>query len=147
MDMSQEVPVKLTDDELLERGKTLAEKNLHIESLQAKKKADAKRTQGFIDEELAEAARLARVITGQEEVRKQADLFVGDVVATDALAQVGEAACTCESKDVAAVDCPVHGTIPGNGETKPPNGETAAGLEEAPPEDPADDAEPLPPAV
>ena len=94
--MQTEVPVKLSDEELLERGESLAQKMLHIETLRDKKKADAKRTQGLIDEELEEAARLARVITGQEEARKQGELFVGDLVATDALAQVAEAACTCE---------------------------------------------------
>lgn len=153
--MNDEVSVKLTDEELLERGATLAAKHLHIDHLRDKKRADAKSTQALIDAELDEAGHLAREIDAQEALRKQGDLFVGDTRARAALAKVGEAACMCESDDVAKVDCPVHGTIsretkPGNGETNGSAHETAdaepEGLAEEPGDDPAGDVAPFPPA-
>lgn len=145
-DMQTEVPVKLSDEELLERGESLAQKMLHIETLRTKKKNDAKRTQGLIDEELEEAARLARTITGQEDARKQGDLFVGDQAATDALAQVGAAACTCDSEDkgVHKVDCPVHGVdARANGSTETSTPSDGTELAEDPGPD-GDEAEPFP---
>lgn len=148
-----EVPVKLSDEELLERGENLAVKMLHIETLRTKKKNDAKRTQGLIDEELEEAARLARVITGQEEARKQGDLFVGDQVATEALAKVGAAACTCDDDRAtpldpetgAAIDCPVHGVDarPADSTAEAPTPIDGRELAEDPGPD-GDQAEPFP---
>lgn len=92
MDEDAEVTVKLTPDEIIERCETMAGKVLHIESLRTKKKNDSKNTQTLIDAELDEVARLARVITGQEELRKQGDLTFDETEAADALQKVGEQA-------------------------------------------------------
>lgn len=50
--MEREVTVKLTTEEIAERAETMAGKMLHVEALQAKKKADGKSTQALIDAEL-----------------------------------------------------------------------------------------------
>lgn len=109
--MEQEVSVKLTVEEIAERGETLAAKMLHVEHLRRKKREDGKSTQALIDAELDECERLARVICDQEELQKQGDLFVDDEVATRALAGVAAAVCTCDpdTPDVHDLDCPVHG--------------------------------------
>ena len=143
--MNDEVSIKLTKDELLERGATLAAKNLHVALLREKKRGDAKSTQALIDAELDECERLSRVITGQKELRRQGDLFVDDHQAAETLAKVGAASCTCESEDVAAIDCPVHGTIPAKSSDPQAANETGdAGLAEEPDDEPADAAEPFP---
>ena len=86
--MDDEVVKKLTDEELIERALTMANKNLHIARLRKKKNDDAKSVQMLIDEELDEVARLSRVLVANEEARKQGDLSFGDEIATSVLAEV-----------------------------------------------------------
>lgn len=96
--MAQELPVKLSDDDRAARVDTLLAKLEYIESLQRKKRDDAKSTQTLIDAELEECQRLRRVLREDTELRKQGDLRFGDEVvpssaeATEALAKVAEAA-------------------------------------------------------
>lgn len=140
--MEREVSVKLTVAEVAERGETLAAKMLHVEHLRTKKREDAKSIQALIDTELDECSRLARVISDQEELRKQGELFVDDEGATRALAKiaaeggavtVGESPCCCdpETPGVYDLDCPIHGV---DGEGEPEEEETDEDEEQPPTE-------------
>lgn len=88
--MDRELPVKLSDDEIIERAQTLATKIGTVEALREKKARDAKNTQALIDSELDEIQRLARVINESEELRKQGDLTFDQVQATEVLADVAK---------------------------------------------------------
>lgn len=70
----RELPVKLRDDEMLDRAHTLAQKVAYREGLVESKKSDAKKWQDQIDEADEEIARLARVINDGFENRSQMDL-------------------------------------------------------------------------
>jgi hypothetical protein len=87
--LDEEVPVKLTDDQLLARGQTLAEQVAYRETLVTLAKADAAKWRAQITGVDEEIARLGRVILSAYEMRKQGDLFVLDPAgATAALAEV-----------------------------------------------------------
>jgi hypothetical protein len=70
-----ELPVKLKDQELLDRGQHLAEMISQRAALVAAKASENKKRQGEIDEMDDEIARLARVISEGFENRSQMDLF------------------------------------------------------------------------
>jgi hypothetical protein len=70
-----ELPVKLKDQELLDRGQHLAEMISQRAALVAAKASENKKRQGEIDEMDEEIARLARVISEGFENRSQMDLF------------------------------------------------------------------------
>ena len=125
--MDQTVPVPLTESDLAARAETMAAKIHAVDRLRKKKAEKAKELQALIDIELDELKHLADDVEQCVEGRKQGDLFVSDQEASEALAKAGTAACTCESDDVATIDCPVHGTVSCG--TKTPDGET----DEAPP--------------
>jgi hypothetical protein len=92
--LDEEVPVKLTDEQLLARGETMAEKIGYRAGLVASASADAKKWRAQVLEVDGEIARLARVILGAYELRKQSDLKFGDqatidqAAATAALAEI-----------------------------------------------------------
>ena len=89
MKLDEEVPVKLTDDQLLERSETLAGKIEYRERLVLSAKADAAQWREQISEVDQEIARLGRVILDAFEFRKQGDLFALDQAgATAALAEI-----------------------------------------------------------
>jgi len=114
-----ELPVRLTDDDRAERAISMAAKVLHIAALREKKRVDAKATQDLIDEDLDELERLARVLTEDQENRKQGDLQFGESEAMDALHGIAQRACTCEGgaeAEIKSPACPVHG-VNGKAET------------------------------
>lgn len=96
--MNDPVVVKLSDSEIAERAQVMARHIAEVERLEEKKKRDSKATQKLINQELAELARLGRVVSDAFEVRKQGDLRFGDTVvpssdeAVAALARVAEEA-------------------------------------------------------
>lgn len=96
--LDEQVPVKLTDDELLARGETMAEKIGYRAGLVASASADAKKWRKQVVDVDQEIARLARVILGAYELRKQGDLRFSDQAAIDqaaataALAEIGRRA-------------------------------------------------------
>lgn len=101
----REVVVKLALSEVLERAEAMARRVAEVQRLRVKKAADAKGTQALIDSALDEIERLGRVITAQEELRKQGDLFVGDEVvpstaeSTQALALIAEQGALMDATD------------------------------------------------
>ena len=118
--MDETVAVPLTESEIAAKGEQMASKIHAVDRLRKKKAEKAKELQALIDIELDELKRLADSVEQGVEDRKQGDLFVGDQEATEALAKVGEAACTCESEAWLSANCPVHRVSPG--ETKAPDG-------------------------
>lgn len=90
--MDEEVVVKLTDEELVERGVSMARHAAEVERLRKKKADDAKSTQALIDVELDEMQRLGRVLLDQAERRKQGDLKFGDIEAAQAITDIAAAA-------------------------------------------------------
>jgi hypothetical protein len=94
LQLDQEVPVKLTDEQLLARGETMAEKIGYRASLVASASADAKKWRKQVLEVDGEISRLARVILSAYELRKQSDLKFGEqatidqATATTALAEI-----------------------------------------------------------
>ena len=113
--MDDEVSVKLTVEEIAERGETIARKLIHIGAMRKQAKEAAATSKALIDSELDEVERLARVIGEQEELRRQGDLRFDQVPspaeAQEALAKVAAGACTCPEGDVHAIDCPVHAPV------------------------------------
>jgi len=100
--MDQTIPMKLSDDALLERGRILAEKIRFRETLVASKRADVKKWNAQIEEADTEIARLGRVITETYEERRQGDLKFGEQPSTEeaksALGQLAVEACLAEEK-------------------------------------------------
>jgi hypothetical protein len=96
--LDEEVPVKLTDDQLLQRSETLAGKMEYRKTLVASAKEDAEKWKAQIAEVDSEIARLGRVILDAFEMRKQGELRFGDQAAVDraeataALARIGRRA-------------------------------------------------------
>ena len=125
MGMDETTRVRLSDDELIQRAETLAAKIQHVAHLRAKAKEDAKSAREVIEAEIDEIERLARVISEQEEERRQGELFVSQGEAEKALGEVGARACTCESENVRKIDCAVHGVVAGTPSTSGGNGEAA----------------------
>jgi len=132
--MDQEVMVRLTDEDLLARGLSVAQKIAYREGLVASKEADARKWNGMIKEADEEIARLGRVIQEAHESRRQGDLFADDV-ARSALAEVAKrverctaleakacplhGACSCPTEDGSAIDCPLHGVNSSHGRAAP----------------------------
>jgi len=104
--MDEEVRVRLTDQELIDRGNVMSAKVEHIGQLRKKRREDLRSINAIIESEQDEVERLARVIRKAEEARNQGELFVDDQVATETLAEVARRACT----EIDALTCPVHGT-------------------------------------
>lgn len=88
--LDEEVPVKLTDDQLLQRGQTLAEKIEYRGTLVSSAKADAAKWKEQISEVDSEIARLGRVILDAYEMRKQGDLRFEKAEAAATLAEVAK---------------------------------------------------------
>jgi hypothetical protein len=107
-EMERPLPVRLTDSEMADRAQEIAAKISLVKVLRKKKRDDARNTQVLIDNELDQVELLAEAITDARELRKQGELFVDQETATRALAQVGQAVCTCPPGGV-LVDCAVHG--------------------------------------
>ena len=105
--MDAAVRVKLTEEQVADRGRALAEKLGIVKTIRDMKKADNDRHQTMIDAALdeAEAIRL-EILEGAEE-KRQGDLFVGEEVATQILAGVVVAAGEAEP-DADVVDAEVE---------------------------------------
>lgn len=88
----RELPVKLRDDEMLDRAHTLAQKVAYREGLVDSKKSDAKKWQDQIDEADEEIARLARIINDGFENRAQMDLFADQLPKDQAAQRLAEIA-------------------------------------------------------
>ena len=108
-EQEQEVRVRLTDADIVDRAQELAAKVQHVKILRRKRREDLRAANALIESELDEIERLAGVITDQQELRKQGELFVDQATAETVLAEVGKAACTCPPGDAPLIDCPLHG--------------------------------------
>lgn len=85
--MDQERPITLREQELLDRGKHLAEQLAVRDQLVAAKKADAKRRQDEIDELDEEISDIAAQLRSGFENRKQGDLFIDQALPKDEAAR------------------------------------------------------------
>jgi hypothetical protein len=82
--------VKLTEEQVAERGRALAEKLGVLKILRDTKKADAEKYQTLIDAALDETEALrVEILEGAEE-KRQGELFVGEEEAKEILASVQE---------------------------------------------------------
>lgn len=81
--MDTMVPVRLSDDDIRERGELLAQKNIQIGALRKKRREQLRSINAQIESDLDECDRLSRIIQDGVEARKQGDLFVGDQVVRD----------------------------------------------------------------
>jgi hypothetical protein len=95
-ELDRELPVKLTEHEIAERGETIAAKMLRVKTLRKKRREDLRSINAQIEAELDTVQSIAETIMGGVEARKQGDLFVSDEVvpsqgeAAAALAEVAE---------------------------------------------------------
>lgn len=74
--LDKTVGVKLTDEQVSERGALMAAKVIYVGTLRKKRREDLRSINAEIESNLDEIERLARVVTNHEENRAQADLFV-----------------------------------------------------------------------
>lgn len=91
--MDRELPVKLSEHEIAERGETIATKMLRVKALRKKRREDFRNMSAQIDAELDNIETLAETIVNGMENRKQAELFVDqvrDAEAQETLAAVAE---------------------------------------------------------
>jgi len=94
--MDRELPVKLTEHEIAERGESIAAKMLRVKALRKKRREDLRSINAQIESELDNVQQIAETIMSGVEARKQSEMFVGDEVvpsqteATAALAQVAK---------------------------------------------------------
>lgn len=94
----QELPVRLTPEDVQARAETLASKLMHIATLRKKRRDDLRSINALIEAELDEVQRLARVIVDGVEARRQGEIeFADELVpskaeAAAALARVAEIA-------------------------------------------------------
>lgn len=92
--MDRELPVKLNEHEIAERGEVIASKMLRVKQLRKKRREDFRNMTAQIDAELDNMQQIAETIMSGVEARKQSDLRFGDEVvpsqteATEALAEV-----------------------------------------------------------
>jgi hypothetical protein len=158
------VPVTLQDQQMLDRGKQLAEKIGVRTGLVDAKKAENKKRQDEIDEFDEEISRLARVIVDGFENRDQMDLFADQKLAKDKAAAalievakraarhpfVGEAGTGCTREDCGRLaDDEAHRQPdPSKPHTFVPDGSGEGKCWACPaPKDDAVHAEPAPPVV
>ena len=78
--MDAPIRVRLSDEAVIERARTLAEKLGIVATLRSQKKADGERTQTLIDQQLDEVEELRLEILDGAAEKRQGDLFVDEVV-------------------------------------------------------------------
>jgi len=96
--MDRELPVKLTEHEVAEKGESIAAKMLRVKKLRKTRREHFKNMTAQIDAELDNMEQIAETIVAGTEARKQGDMFVDDEVvpsqgeAAAALAEVAKRA-------------------------------------------------------
>lgn len=69
-----ELPVKLTDEQMIQRAQIMAGKLTRIQALRKKRREDLRSINALIESELDEVQRIANTIITAEEMRKQSEL-------------------------------------------------------------------------
>lgn len=97
--MDTPVRVKLTDEELVEKGLRLANRIAERDALVQQKKDHAKSDQALIDEVDETISALAQELRDREEDRRQGDLFADQTALHDVAARAGEALGNADNGD------------------------------------------------